>query len=481
MARPKLLRDPIHGQIRFDSVDLGDALPQGEPERAASWMLRQLIECPEFQRLRHIRQNGLTNFVFPGAEHSRFTHSLGACHLAGEMFHHIARNMDEKLDTVEYVATRCAALLHDVGHGPFSHTMEEILEELDVEFNHEHMTRRFIEEEGSAIKSVLEQFDPGFPRYVAAFIDKESRGKPRRTRLQAEQASPPGSSEPLDPPHDRWIYKLVSSQLDADRLDYLQRDATFAGVIGSRFDLPRLLDMLQHLDGTRISVDRKAIEAVEGYLIALDQMYRSVYFHHTVRAASVLLSATIRRAFRLYKNGDRAIFGVSNPLRHLVDEGESISLADYARLGEFHVWTLLEEWSHNRDEALATLANKLLRRQLFKTIDLDTTRFQEGAELIEQARRLAREAFPFLSADADAIKSFVIIDEPQRTSYKRYDWRAAVPDESIWLVGGPRKPSPIEEEDKSKIITALKDTKYFQRLVFPAEIRDKLQKSNKKG
>jgi len=271
MARPKFYRDPIHGQIRYDSVDIAVAFPGSSFEKRLGWLIRRLIDCPEFQRLRHIRQNGLANLVFHGAEHSRFTHSMGAAYLAREMFDRIVRNSDQKPDEDRLLATVAAALLHDIGHGPFSHSLEEILDECGVDFDHERMTVRIIEED-TQIHRILAEVDPKFPERVAAYIDKEKQ-------LDAD-----------------WTYRVVSSQLDADRLDYLMRDARLAGLQGHGFDLPRLMDFLTQLDGERIAVDRRALEALEAYLVTLDHMYRAVYFHHTVRAASRHLEAVLGRA-----------------------------------------------------------------------------------------------------------------------------------------------------------------------------------------
>lgn len=125
MARPKLFRDPVHGQIRFEDVDLRQPAPtDGGWSKRGNWLLRKLIDTQEFQRLRFIRQNGLANFVFHGAEHSRFSHSMGVAYLAHEMHDRIVRNMGEQPDEQWELSLGAASLLHDIGHGPFSHTLE---------------------------------------------------------------------------------------------------------------------------------------------------------------------------------------------------------------------------------------------------------------------------------------------------------------------------------------------------------------------
>lgn len=288
-----------------------------------------------------------------------------------------------------------------MGHGPFSHTLEEILKRAGVPFDHEVMTQRILEE-GTEVNAILRKVGKSFPKKIAYFIDKKRRRR--------------------DGQEDHWSYRIVSSQLDADRLDYIQRDAMFAGLRGG-FDLTRLLDSLQHLDGTRIAVDRRSIVTVEAYLVALDQMYRAVYYHHTVRAASVLLSSIVRRAYDLLRDGDRRVFPPTaakekHPLQHLLEEGEKIDLERYVRLGA------------------------------------------DGGRLA-----------PY----------YVVVDTPDRTSYKIYDWRSESPDESIWLTGDDRDPKPVEEDPQSTIVAGLKATRYFQRLVFPEEIREALLRDIKKG
>ncbi|WP_437491950.1 HD domain-containing protein [Sorangium sp. So ce1014] len=166
----------MHLQIRYGAVDLAQPFPAGsDADLRISWLVRKLVDCPEFQRLRHIRQNGLTNLVFHGAEHSRFSHSMGVAHLAREMYEGIERNCDIPADADHKVTTCVAALLHDVGHGPFSHTLEEILKEHGVEFDHEVMTQRLIEEDDSAISKTLKNADSDLPARIVYYIDKKRR------------------------------------------------------------------------------------------------------------------------------------------------------------------------------------------------------------------------------------------------------------------------------------------------------------------
>jgi hypothetical protein len=448
MARPKFFRDPVHGQIRYDAVDLGG--PPRADRTLSSWLARKLIDCPEFQRLRHIRQNGLANLVFHGAEHSRFTHSMGAAFLAREMLDRIELNMDDPQDPETRAAVSAAALLHDVGHGPFSHALEGACRAAGVELHHERLSVRMILED-TAVHRLLAEVDGAFPERVAAFIDRSRRGA------------------------DHWTYRLVSSQLDADRLDYMKRDAHNAGLQGYDFDLPRLVDCLEHVEGKRIAVHRRAMAAVELYLVALDKLYDSVYYHHAIRAATVLLESVLQRAAALLRDGDAQVIPSGSrphPLRALLASGDRIGLPEYARLGEFQVWAMVDAWRDHADPVLADLSGRLLDRRLFKTQEFDPLEYVAAGALVSKAKDLARQALPFL--DARTVDHYVRVDEPTRTSYKTYDWRAEAADESIWMTGGGRDPGPIENE-YGAVVSALKKKRYFHRLVFPNEIREGLQ------
>ena len=333
------------------------------------------------------------------------------------MYDCIVRNMDEVIDTDTRLAIGAAALLHDIGHGPFSHTLEQILGDMGVEFDHETMTQRIISDSGTEINRFLCEIDGSFPEAILRYIDKGRR----------EQ--------------DKWHYKLVSSQLDADRLDYLLRDAQCAGIRGHTFDLTRLLDLLHHVDEQYIAVEEGGLETVEAYIVALDQMYRAVYYHHTIRSANMVLGSCIARAFELHKNGDCKIFpdfgDADHPLSKLVTEGEEIELADYLRLGEHQVWTLVEFWTSHRDVILNDLANRIYCRRLFKSKDIGRRNFQQIADLKACAEELAINAMEYV--DNDTVKYYVGVDEPSRTSYKRYNFmrrRMRLNQFGLWVTTG---------------------------------------------
>jgi uncharacterized protein len=446
MARPKFFRDPLHLQIRFDPSDGNKGKPK--PRQPAVSILQKINDTPEFQRLRFIRQNGLANLVFHGAEHSRFAHSLGVMHVARTMYERVSRNMSEDEDKEIKLFVQIAALVHDVGHGAFSHSLEEILKENKIEFRHETMTKRFITEDDSAINQILSKYNKSCPAKVVQFFDKTKRKK------------------------DHWSYRIVSSQMDADRLDYVQRDALFAGLKGHGFDIERVLDLLYHHDNS-IAVDRGAIEAVEAYLVTIDQLYRAIYYHHAVRAATQILLSLFKRAFYLYKNGDKTVFrelnGNIHPLVELFEKGDTISLNSYQRLTDFVLWSLVDEWQMHRDIVLSDLSKRLLTRNLLKTIQIDPLKLKEYDDVLAKARGLAEKKY-----GKDCVEYYVMVDEPSRTSYKKYDWMRDAPDESIWLLGGERKACPLEDEEGNALVSAFKQKTYFPRLILPDDIREQV-------
>jgi HD superfamily phosphohydrolase len=227
--------------------------------------------------------------------------------------------------------------------------------------------------------------------------------------------------------------------------------------------------------GKRIAVDRRAIEAVEAYLVALDHMYRAVYFHHTVRAASRLLEGLLSRAIGLHKAGDTTVFGLAapgkSPVIELIENGTKVDLPAYLRLGEYHVWYLIDHWQQHRDPVLSDLARRLAERRLPKTVEVPDEKYRELKRLEERAADLTIETLRFV--DETSVRFYVLVDEPERTSYKQYDWRTEQEDESIWIVGLPN-PIPVEKYASSKIVQGLKDTRYFPRLIVIDEVRKKL-------
>ena len=255
----RLYRDPVHNIITLDESAADDALLIG------------LIDTPEFQRLRNIKQLGLALYTFQGAEHSRFTHSLGVMHIMTRVLDQLQKR--HRIKPEERVAARTAALLHDIGHGPFSHVIEKVLHQ-----RHERWSVRIIANRRTAINRRLRSFDPHLPERVIGLIEHRS--------------------EPL------WIGQLVSSPLDVDRFDYLLRDSLMTGVKYGNFDLEWIIHALE-IDPTtgQLCVGDRGLFAAEEYLQARYYMFRQVYFHRTLRAAEAVLMSTLRRAVELHRAG----------------------------------------------------------------------------------------------------------------------------------------------------------------------------------
>ena len=229
----------------------------------------RLIDAPEFQRLRRIKQLGLAMFTYQGAEHSRFTHSLGVLHLMTRVLDRLREQY--KITEADRAAARAAALLHDIGHGSFSHVMEKVLG-----FHHEAWTVRAVLSDETEVGRVLRAYSKELPDRVAAIIE--------------------GKFQPAA------LGQLVSSQLDVDRMDYLLRDSLMTGAKYGIYDLEWIINALQIDEaGDRIYVAARGLYAVEEYLQARYYMFRQVYFHRTLRSAEAVLKSVLRRALALLR------------------------------------------------------------------------------------------------------------------------------------------------------------------------------------
>ena len=430
-GRPRIFRDPIHGDIEWPTDDFGT-------------LVSQLIDTAAFQRLRHIRQNGVTNLVFHGAEHSRFAHSIGVAWTASKMLAAIERNSQCQLEEETRHDTILAALLHDLGHGPFSHTLEELLGR--AHFDHEHMTVRFLTESGSEVADLLERSSSGRAARLAQFIDKRRRTKPL------------------------WCHAVVSSQLDADRLDYIQRDARMAGIDNHRPDIQRLIGHLsRHED--EIVVDHRAFDVIESMLLALDHLYGAVYFHRTVRAATTLLGAVMSRAEAI---ADRVLAN-DDPLLSLLERKGEIELSEYVRVNDATVWYHLDRWSQSNDDELRFYADRLRRRKLPKPLALPEE-YGKSAKLVEKAEELVRATFPRFD-----VEQLVVTDEPSRLNYKRYHTDSG--SSILTWERNATKPRRIEDiEEQRSIIPKVARKFYRSRIYVPAEVHDELREfANNEG
>ncbi|MCB0791406.1 MAG: HD domain-containing protein [Flavobacteriales bacterium] len=308
----KILNDPIYGFITVPD----------------DTVLR-LIDHPWFQRLRYIKQLGLSHLVYPGALHSRFHHALGAMHLMGQAVATL-RDKGHAIDDEEALGAAIAILLHDVGHGPFSHALEHSLVE---GIGHEDVSALVMDalnaEFGGALTTGLRIFRDAHPR--------------------------------------RALHQLVSSQLDVDRLDYLNRDSFYTGVSEGVIGGDRIIKMLQVVND-RLVVEEKAIYSIEKFLVARRLMYWQVYLHKTVVACELMLVETLRRAKQLAMQGGE-VFASPALLRFLSthhDRGSFADkevLSDFLRLDDHDIMAAVKVWCRHPDEVLAQLATDLVQRR----------------------------------------------------------------------------------------------------------------------
>lgn len=362
LSKPRVFRDPVHDIISYkEELELGP-------------LVCSLIDAPEMQRLRFVRQLGLASLVFHGAEHSRFAHSLGVAHLARRMTDRLTA-----LDADTRMAVVCAALLHDIGHAPFSHVMERVFS-----FHHESYSEAIVRDPDSQVNAVLRFVDPALPDWVADLLSGRT---------------------------DHFAGHIVSSQLDADRADYLLRDAHMTGVNVGQYDLERILLTLDH-DEEGLLVNMGGYESVEGYLVARYHMYRLVYFHRAVRAAESMVERAFARARHLLEAGDTTVEGPGG-LGALMRR-ETVSPGAYARMGDHHAWALIDRWRDHADPILSTLADGIMQRQLFKaserTIDPIAGTWEADDALADEVR----------DALTPNERWYFVVDEARDAPYKPY-------------------------------------------------------------
>ncbi|MDF2961904.1 MAG: YwfO [Paenibacillus sp.] len=405
LREEKVFKDPVHKYIYVQDRTIWD-----------------LINTKEFQRLRRIRQLGTCFLTFHGAEHSRFSHSLGVYEVTRKIISQFERNRYEDWPREERLLCLCAALLHDVGHGPFSHSIEKTFGT-----HHEDWSCRIVLGD-TEVNRVLREVSPTFPQDVAAVIAKTY--------------------------HKEIVVSLVSSQLDADRMDYLLRDAYFTGVNYGTFDLERILRVMRPFQG-HIVMKESGMHAVEDYLMSRYQMYWQVYFHPVTRSAEIVLHKIFQRAKQLYEEDYRFSFMLT-PLLSLFRQ--TLTVQDYHMLDEAFMQTVLMQWSYEKDPVLSDLCMRFLNRRLFKYVMLERI---DGL-LIERLR----ETMQNLGIDP---AFYLDIDFPSDLSYDVY--RPGDHDERLPILLLDNKDTLTEISRKSEIVRSISGIhmgKYH--LYFPEEL-----------
>ncbi len=332
LEEEKVFRDPIHRYVYVqDSV------------------IKALIDSKEFQRLRRIKQLGTSSTTFHGAEHSRFNHSLGVYEITRRIIDEIFVGSDE-WDNEERLLALCAGLLHDIGHGPFSHSFEKVFD-----LDHEDYSQKIIMG-NTEVNSILQQVSADFPQKVASVIGKTYENK--------------------------LVVSLISSQVDADRMDYLQRDAFYTGVSYGKFDMERMLRVIRpSKDGLLIKAS--GVHVVEDYIMSRYQMYLQIYFHPASSSNEVILTKIFDRVKELY----RAHYAFETAPKHFMTIfEEKVTVHDYLTLDEAVCTFYFSQWQNESDEILSDLCKRFLNRNLFRYIEFADT--DENRRIFEELKQL---------------------------------------------------------------------------------------------
>lgn len=427
---PKVILDPVHNIIAFE-------------DNKCDRLLLDLIDTPEFQRLRRIRQLGMSNLVFPGANHTRFTHSIGVMHFARKFLEKVCRQLKKPLDEFLKTATLTAALLHDIGHGPFSHAFENITNQ-----KHEDWAVKVILDEDTTVHKLMNEYSTELPATVAMFFIETSGGD--RNQIPT------------------YLREIIESQLDADRFDYLLRDCHATGTIYGQFDYTWLLQHIRvNEDKQVLYLSRKAISAAETYVFARYHMYRSVYYHKTTRAAEVMLKLIFDRYKKMLSDAGslaKAKKVVPGCPKVVVSAfmGD-MKLDDFLYLDDISITEFLKACMHARDNILNELGHGLINRKLFKCTDLTDVEINKQIEFQKEIERNLRDT----GREPDY---YCKVDSPGQVAYVPYDPNADEPASQINIENVAGK--VVELSTVSTPVAQLKTKYQFARFYYPKEIRD---------
>jgi uncharacterized protein len=345
----KIINDPVYGFITIDDE-----------------LVFKIIAHPYYQRLRRIQQMAMAHLVYPGAVHTRLHHSLGAYHLMCMALQELARKGVE-ITAQEQQAAKIAILLHDVGHGPYSHALEQVLAE---GVHHEKISLLIIEE-----------------------LNKKFDGQ-----LQIALEIFNGTY------HKKFLHQLVSGQLDVDRMDYLTRDSFFTGVIEGSVAYDRILKMITVHNG-ELMVEEKGIYSIEKFLIARRLMYRQVYLHKTVVGAEQMLQRIINRA--KFKGAQCQL-----PLNIFINESlQNVTLAQFCSIDDADIMMAIKTWCNNADKVLSILCKGILDRELLKVKYVDS--YYDDAALQEKRISISNQ----LGIDEEDVKWLVFAGEAGTSTY----------------------------------------------------------------
>jgi HD superfamily phosphohydrolase len=353
MSFRKIINDPVYGFITIDDE-----------------LIHAVTAHPYFQRLRRISQMAMANLVYPGAVHSRLHHALGAYHLMCNALSEL-KNKGIEITVAEEQAAKIAILLHDIGHGPFSHALEHVLVESR---HHEELSIMIIE-------ALNKQFNGQLNLTIEIFTDRY---------------------------YKKFLYQLISGQLDVDRLDYLTRDSYFSGVNEGVIGYDRIIKMLTVHNG-ELMVEEKSIYSIEKFLVARRLMYWQVYLHKTVLCAEQMLQRIIKRAKHIKA-------ATQQPLHNFITQPiQTVTLEEFCNLDDYDVLAAIKGWCDHEDKILSFLCKGIINRQLLKVQYFGSP---VNKELVQQ--KIA-EACNKLNIDSAEAGWLVFTDEVESSTYNLED------------------------------------------------------------
>ena len=438
MTNPRI-RDPLHDLIEFTNSELERTL----------W---QVLQTRPFQRLRRVKQLGFSDLVYPGATHSRFAHSVGVFHTARQLMA-IVRQHTEDQSSKEQKAL-AASLVHDVGHGPFSHAFEKLGKRLGLKLaDHETMSDKLIRD-GEIAEVLDRQFDKGFAANVADIIRKDG--------VKTVQ------------------HAVVSSQFDADRLDYIRRDRLMSGTQHAGIDLRWLVANLE-ISSVATGVDAeqvgtietfvlgpKAIQAAEAYVLGLFQLYPTIYFHKTTRGAEKIFTELLVRLVTLVQNSSTQATGLdpTHPLVRFAQTPENIEVA--LTLDDTVVWGALTQMANATDRLISEFSSRLRDRKLYKCYDIRAQvthafdpKSTSSDELIDKIDKCCAEIGRKLDEWSERKRGdrpCILIDVDERSPYKSVgESRGPLDRINVRTDGGN-----LVDKEQSSVVAALKTYKLFR-------------------
>jgi HD superfamily phosphohydrolase len=377
----KVLRDPVLGYIHIDKKVVWDC-----------------IDSKEFQRLRRIKQLGGSFIVYHTAEHSRFPHSLGVYEITRRMIEEV-RGLKESINEYEEISLLLAALLHDIGHLPFSHAFESI-----SNTNHEEYTKKIILED-SEVHRILVEADKDLPDNIVMILNHEHPNK--------------------------LLSQIVSSQLDSDRMDYLLRDAYFTGTTYGEYDIGRLFRTFR-IHNNKLVIKESGINSVEDYIMARYHMYWQVYFHPVSRSYEIILRMLFKRLTYLYKNEPRLLLGCNS--FYPIFEDRELNIVEHYLLDETACISMFKAMSSSDDKIASDLSNRLLNRDLFEYEEFDNKSYEEIR------KQLVKDGFD--------PEYYLIVDDTMKKPYEPFS------NNEIWILM-KKTDTLVEIKDASVIVNSI--------------------------